>query len=60
MNPFPKACALTVFIRTGFNSMDAARVFHKLMERLGFSEYYLQGGDWGAIITCNMAQMKPE
>ncbi|KAK1791216.1 hypothetical protein P4O66_013240 [Electrophorus voltai] len=44
----------------GFNTMDAARVFHKLMERLNFSEYYLQGGDWGAFTTCNMAQMKPE
>lgn len=45
---------------SGFNSMDAARVFHKLMERLDFSEYYVQGGDWGALITSNMAQMKPE
>uniref|UniRef100_A0A4W4DTQ7 Epoxide hydrolase n=1 Tax=Electrophorus electricus TaxID=8005 RepID=A0A4W4DTQ7_ELEEL len=33
----------------GFNTMDAARVFHKLMERLNFSEYYLQGGDWGVV-----------
>uniref|UniRef100_A0AAY5EVB0 Epoxide hydrolase 1 n=1 Tax=Electrophorus electricus TaxID=8005 RepID=A0AAY5EVB0_ELEEL len=33
----------------GFNTMDAARVFHKLMERLNFSEYYLQGGDWGGL-----------
>ncbi|KAM9476870.1 epoxide hydrolase 1-like [Clarias gariepinus] len=44
----------------GFNSIDAARIFHKLMERLGFNQYYLQGGDWGAIITSNMAQIKPE
>ncbi|KAF5901420.1 epoxide hydrolase 1-like, partial [Clarias magur] len=44
----------------GFNSVAAARIFHKLMERLGFSQYYLQGGDWGALITSNMAQMKPE
>lgn len=40
--------------------MDAARIFHKLMERLEFSEYYIHGGDWGALITSNMAQMKPE
>lgn len=53
-------CILTIFNTTGFNTMDAARVFHKLMERLEFSEYYLQGGDWGALITSNMAQMKPE
>lgn len=40
--------------------MAAARIFHKLMERLGFTEYYVQGGDWGSLITSNMAQMKPE
>lgn len=40
--------------------MEAARIFLKLMERLGFSEFYVQGGDWGAMITYNMAQMKPE
>ncbi|KAK2853035.1 hypothetical protein Q7C36_008236 [Tachysurus vachellii] len=44
----------------GFNSMDAARIFHKLMERLEFSQYYVHGGDWGSLITSNMAQMKPE
>lgn len=49
-----------IFNIAGFNSMDAARVFHKLMERLEFSEYYVHGGDWGALITSNMAQMKPE
>ncbi|XP_036403210.1 epoxide hydrolase 1-like isoform X1 [Megalops cyprinoides] len=46
--------------KQGFNSMAAARVFLKLMERLGFSQFYLQGGDWGSLITTNMAQMKPE
>ncbi|KAG5831467.1 hypothetical protein ANANG_G00304020, partial [Anguilla anguilla] len=46
--------------KQGFNSLACARIFHKLMERLGYSEFYLQGGDWGALITTNMAQMKPE
>ncbi|XP_051507921.1 epoxide hydrolase 1-like [Myxocyprinus asiaticus] len=46
--------------KIGFNSLDAARIFHKLMERLGFTQYYVQGGDWGSLITSNMAQMKPE
>ncbi|XP_056904427.1 epoxide hydrolase 1 [Takifugu flavidus] len=46
--------------KQGFNSLAAARIFHTLMERLGFSQYYLQGGDWGALITTNMAQMKPQ
>ncbi|RXN10575.1 epoxide hydrolase 1 [Labeo rohita] len=44
----------------GFNTLEAARVFLKLMERLGFPEFYVQGGDWGAFITANMAQMNPE
>ncbi|XP_017550856.1 epoxide hydrolase 1-like [Pygocentrus nattereri] len=46
--------------KQGFSSLDAARIFHKLMDRLHFTDYYIQGGDWGSLITCNMAQMKPE
>ncbi|TRY96133.1 hypothetical protein DNTS_015951 [Danionella cerebrum] len=46
--------------KKGFNTLEAARIFLKLMERLGFREFYVQGGDWGAFITSNMAQMKPE
>ncbi|KAJ0066723.1 hypothetical protein NL108_002326, partial [Boleophthalmus pectinirostris] len=46
--------------KKGFNSLAAARIFLTLMERLGFSQFYLQGGDWGSLITTNMAQMKPE
>lgn len=45
---------------TGFDSVATARIFHKLMNRLGFKEYYLQGGDWGSRITTNMAQMLPK
>nr|ACQ91144.1 microsomal epoxide hydrolase [Mugil cephalus] len=45
--------------KQGFNTLAAARVFLTLMERLGFSKFYLQGGDWGSLITTNMAQMKP-
>lgn len=51
-------CASRVF--SGFDSLAAARVFLTLMERLGFSQFYLQGGDWGSLITTNMAQMKPQ
>uniref|UniRef100_A0A665W3D3 Epoxide hydrolase n=1 Tax=Echeneis naucrates TaxID=173247 RepID=A0A665W3D3_ECHNA len=46
--------------KKGFDSLAAARVFLKLMDRLGFSQFYLQGGDWGSLITTNMAQMKPQ
>uniref|UniRef100_A0A3P8U526 Epoxide hydrolase n=1 Tax=Amphiprion percula TaxID=161767 RepID=A0A3P8U526_AMPPE len=46
--------------KQGFNSFAAARIFLTLMERLGFSQFYLQGGDWGSLITTNMSQMKPD
>lgn len=44
---------------SGFNSVATARIFYKLMLRLGFQEFYLQGGDWGALICTNMAQLVP-
>uniref|UniRef100_A0A8D1WA17 Epoxide hydrolase n=1 Tax=Sus scrofa TaxID=9823 RepID=A0A8D1WA17_PIG len=45
--------------KKGFNSVAAARIFYKLMLRLGFQEFYLQGGDWGSLICTNMAQLVP-
>ena len=30
------------------------------MERLGHKRYYVQGGDWGAIIVTNLAKTFPE
>ncbi|NXX42229.1 HYEP hydrolase, partial [Tricholaema leucomelas] len=44
----------------GFDTIATARIFHKLMNRLGFKEYYVQGGDWGSRITTNMSQMLPQ
>lgn len=44
----------------GFDSVCAARIFHKLMKRLGFEEFYAHGGDWGWLVTTNMAQMEPK
>ncbi|XP_069744060.1 epoxide hydrolase 1-like [Narcine bancroftii] len=46
--------------KQGFDSMAAARIFHKLMRRLGQRKFYIQGGDWGSLIATNMAQMEPE
>ncbi|CAH2256365.1 epoxide hydrolase 1-like [Pelobates cultripes] len=46
--------------KKGFSAFDAARIFYKLMIRLGFREFYLQGGDWGSRITTLLSQMKPE
>ncbi|XP_023369665.1 epoxide hydrolase 1, partial [Otolemur garnettii] len=45
--------------KKGFDSVATARIFYKLMLRLGFQEFYIQGGDWGSLICTNMAQMVP-
>ncbi|KAK5986306.1 Juvenile hormone epoxide hydrolase, partial [Trichostrongylus colubriformis] len=34
-------------------------MFRKLMERLGMKKFYLQGGDWGSLITSNLAKIYP-
>ncbi|XP_069564669.1 epoxide hydrolase 1 [Brachyistius frenatus] len=46
--------------KKGFDSVCAARIFLKLMKRLGFQQFYAQGGDWGWLVTTNMAQLEPE
>ncbi|KPP59780.1 epoxide hydrolase 1-like [Scleropages formosus] len=46
--------------KKGFNSVCAARLFHKLMKRLGFNQFYAHGGDWGWLVTTNMAQLEPK
>ena len=45
--------------KPGFDTFAAARVFSKLMGRLGYESYYLQGGDWGSAITSALAIMNP-
>lgn len=44
----------------GFDSVCAARIFLKLMKRLGFEHFYAHGGDWGWLVTTNMAQLEPQ
>ncbi|XP_061781272.1 epoxide hydrolase 1 [Nerophis lumbriciformis] len=46
--------------KKGFDSVCAARIFHKLMRRLGFKQFYAHGGDWGWLVTTNMAQLQPK
>ncbi|KAJ1359106.1 hypothetical protein KIN20_017748 [Parelaphostrongylus tenuis] len=46
--------------KTGFSQVVCARVFRKLMERLKFKKFYLQGGDWGAMINVNLAKLYPD
>lgn len=38
----------------------AGRILNKLMNRLGFSRYLVQGGDWGSEIATSIAFYYPE
>ncbi|KAK0411861.1 hypothetical protein QR680_005884 [Steinernema hermaphroditum] len=46
--------------KTGLNQISVARIFKKLMERLGKPKFFTQGGDWGSAITTNLAKLFPE
>ncbi|XP_070533911.1 epoxide hydrolase 1-like isoform X2 [Ptychodera flava] len=45
--------------KQGFDVIAAARVFDKLMVRLGFEKYYFQGGDMGSIIGYFLSLIQP-
>ena len=44
---------------TGWDPVRIARAWIVLMKRLGYSKFVAQGGDWGAIITQEMAVQAP-
>jgi pimeloyl-ACP methyl ester carboxylesterase len=44
----------------GWDPQRIARAWATLMERLGYSRYVAQGGDWGNAVTEQMALQKPE
>lgn len=44
----------------GFNGIAAARVFVKLMKRLGHERFFVHGGDWGNLITRLAGIIYPE
>ena len=46
--------------RRGINPVAIAKIFAQLMERLGYSRYIAQGGDWGAVITSNLGVLDAE
>ncbi|KAK5234248.1 glycosylphosphatidylinositol anchor biosynthesis [Exophiala xenobiotica] len=46
--------------KKGFKHVHHAEVMHKLMSRLGYKQYVVQGGDWGAFITRCLGIMYPE
>jgi epoxide hydrolase len=43
-------------VARGWNAERTARAWAQLMQRLGYSRYVAQGGDWGAFVTTAMAQ----
>jgi len=43
----------------GWGTVRIAKAFIVLMDRLGYSRYGIQGGDWGSTITEEMARQAP-
>ena len=44
----------------GVNTPRAAAMVHAIMQQLGYSRFFAQGGDWGSIVTSRMAEDFPE
>ncbi|CAB3226255.1 unnamed protein product [Arctia plantaginis] len=47
-------------VRPGLGAPQIAVIFKNLMNRLGFKQFYIQGGDWGALISSNMVTLYPK
>ena len=45
---------------TGWNVQHVARAWASLMARLGYTRWFAQGGDWGAVVTANIGAQAPE
>ncbi|CAD5118344.1 DgyrCDS7054 [Dimorphilus gyrociliatus] len=45
--------------RQGFNALETARIFRKLMHILGYEKFYVQGGDWGSLIASLLSAAYP-
>ncbi|CAG0894760.1 unnamed protein product [Darwinula stevensoni] len=47
--------------KSGLGAIETARIMMTLMhERLGFSTFYVQGGDWGSLIATAMGAIYPD
>ncbi|KAI4471860.1 epoxide hydrolase 1-related [Holotrichia oblita] len=46
--------------KPGLGVPQVAVIFKNLMDRLGFDKYYIQGGDWGAMIVTVMSILYPD
>jgi pimeloyl-ACP methyl ester carboxylesterase len=45
---------------TGWGPERMGRAWHELMQRLGYTRYVAQGGDWGAFVVDQMGLQAPE
>jgi len=43
----------------GWDATRIGRTWGKLMQRLGYTSWVAQGGDWGAAVTGELARLKP-
>ncbi len=46
--------------QTGWGTTRIASAWATLMERLGYSRYGAQGGDWGALVTTALGALDPD
>ncbi|KAK3914556.1 Juvenile hormone epoxide hydrolase 1 [Frankliniella fusca] len=46
-------------VRPGLGAVQVGVVMRQLMQRLGFNQFYVQGGDWGSLIATHMATLYP-
>lgn len=46
--------------KPGLDTAHIALIMKKLMNRIGFTKFYVQGGDWGSIIGTDMITFYPE
>ncbi|KAK4014505.1 hypothetical protein OUZ56_027029 [Daphnia magna] len=46
--------------KPGLGPAEMGLIFDRLMKRLGYDKYYVQGGDWGSLIGSNMATLFPD
>src|SRR5215468_5027053 len=44
----------------GWDPDHIARAWAELMKRLGYTRYVAQGGDWGSVVTTQMAHQAPQ
>ena len=44
----------------GWHPRRMAEAFTALMDRLGYPRYGVQGGDWGSLVSQNMADLAPD